>query len=77
MIRCSQCIFTRCWATAGTPVEWCLQFMFLKFRHGLRFESFFAEVSDSISERRFCQVPLHRTGFYRDSVSLLADLVVA
>jgi hypothetical protein len=41
------------------PVEWHLQFMFLKFRNGFRFESFFAEVSDSISGQRFCQIPLH------------------
>jgi transposase, IS5 family len=31
----------------GTPVEWYLRLMFLKFRHGLGFESLCAEVSDS------------------------------
>jgi transposase, IS5 family len=42
----------------GTPVEWYLRLMFLKFRHGLGFESLCAEVSDSISWRRFCRIPL-------------------
>lgn len=42
----------------GTPVEWYLRLMFLKFRHGLGFETLCAEVSDSISWRRFCRIPL-------------------
>jgi transposase, IS5 family len=42
----------------GTPVEWYLRLMFLKFRHGLGFESLCAEVADSISWRRFCRIPL-------------------
>jgi transposase, IS5 family len=42
----------------GTPVEWYLRLMFLKFRHGLGFESLCAEVSDSIGWRRFCRIPL-------------------
>jgi transposase, IS5 family len=45
----------------GTPVEWYLRLMFLKFRHGLGFESLCAEVSDSISWRRFCRIPLDGT----------------
>ena len=32
--------------------------MFLKFRYRLGYESLCAEVSDSISWRRFCRIPL-------------------
>jgi len=42
----------------GTPAEWYLRLMFLKFRYRLGFESLCAEVSDSISWRRFCRIPL-------------------
>ncbi len=42
----------------STPVECYLQLMFLKFRYRLGFESLCAEVSDSISWRRFCRIPL-------------------
>jgi transposase, IS5 family len=42
----------------STPVECCLRLMFLKFRYGLGYESLCAEVSDSISWRRFCRIPL-------------------
>ena len=42
----------------STPVECYLRLMFLKFRHGLGYESLCAEVSDSISWRRFCRIPL-------------------
>jgi transposase, IS5 family len=42
----------------STPVEWYLRLMFLKFRYRLGFESLCAEVSDSISWRRFCRIPL-------------------
>jgi IS5 family transposase len=47
--------------TAGrpsTPMEAYLRMMFLKFRYGLGFESVCAEVSDSITWRRFCRIPL-------------------
>jgi transposase, IS5 family len=47
--------------TAGrpsTPVECYLRLMFLKFRYRLGFESLCAEVSDSITWRRFCRIPL-------------------
>src|SRR5262250_1792313 len=40
------------------PVECYLRLMFLKFRHRLGYESLCAEVSDSISWRRFCRIPL-------------------
>src|SRR5215467_3158555 len=42
----------------STPVEWYLRLMFLKFRHRLGYESLCAEVSDSISWRRFCRIGL-------------------
>jgi IS5 family transposase len=42
----------------STPVECYLRLMFLKFRHRLGFETLCAEVSDSISWRRFCRIPL-------------------
>jgi transposase, IS5 family len=45
----------------STPAEWYLRLMFLKFRHGLGYESLCAEVSDSISWRRFCRIPLDGT----------------
>jgi transposase, IS5 family len=42
----------------STPVECYLRLMFLKFRHRLGYESLCAEVSDSVSWRRFCRIPL-------------------
>lgn len=42
----------------STPVECYLRLMFLRFRYRLGFESLCAEVSDSISWRRFCRIPL-------------------
>lgn len=42
----------------STPVEWYLRLMFLKFRYRLGYESLCAEVSDSVSWRRFCRIPL-------------------
>jgi len=42
----------------STPVECYLRLMFLKFRYRLGFESVCAEVSDSITWRRFCRIPL-------------------
>jgi IS5 family transposase len=44
-----------------TPVECYLRLMFLKYRYRLGFESLCAEVSDSISWRRFCRIPLDGT----------------
>src|SRR3989440_6373658 len=41
----------------SVPMETYLRLMFLKRRHRLGYESLCAEVSDSISGRRFC--PLH------------------
>ena len=42
----------------STPAECYLRLMFLKYRYRLGFESLCAEVSDSISWRRFCRIPL-------------------
>ena len=42
----------------STPVECYLRLMFLKFRYRLGYESLCAEVSDSISRRRFCRIGL-------------------
>jgi IS5 family transposase len=45
----------------STPVECYLRLMFLKFRHRLGYETLCAEVSDSISWRRFCRIGLDAT----------------
>jgi transposase, IS5 family len=42
----------------STPVECYLRLMFLKFRYRLGYESLCAEISDSISWRRFCRIGL-------------------
>ncbi len=42
----------------STPVEVYLRMMFLEFRYRLGFESLCADVSDSITWRRFCRIPL-------------------
>ena len=42
----------------STPMETYLRMMFLKFRYRLGYESLCREVSDSITWRRFCRVPL-------------------
>jgi transposase, IS5 family len=63
MIRCSsrrsRRISIRCQSgRPSTPVECYLRLMFLKFRYRLGYESLCAEVSDSISWRRFCRIRL-------------------
>jgi len=42
----------------STPMETYLRLMFLKFRYRLGYESLCAEVSDSITWRRFCRIPI-------------------
>ncbi len=42
----------------STPMETYLRLMFLKFRYGFGFEALCREVSDSITWRRFCRIPL-------------------
>jgi IS5 family transposase len=45
----------------STPMETYLRLMFLKFRYRLGYESLCREVSDSITWRRFCRIPLDAT----------------
>src|SRR5205823_12597087 len=45
----------------STPMEVYLRLMFLKFRYRLGFESLCREVTDSITWRRFCRIPLDGT----------------
>jgi IS5 family transposase len=42
----------------STPMEVYLRLMFLKFRYRLGYETLCCEVSDSITWRRFCRIPL-------------------
>jgi transposase, IS5 family len=42
----------------STPMETYLRMMFLKFRYRLGYESLCREVTDSITWRRFCRIPL-------------------
>ena len=55
--RSSRRISTRS-SPAARPVECYLRLMFLSFRYRLGYESLCAEVSDSISWRRFCRIGL-------------------
>ncbi len=50
--------FSRTAGRPSTPMECYLRLMFLKFRYRLGFESLCAEVSDSITWRRFCRIPI-------------------
>jgi IS5 family transposase len=64
----------------STPAEWYLRLMFLKFRYRLGFESLCAEISDSISWRRFCRIPLdgrvpHPTTLMKLTTRCGADVV--
>jgi IS5 family transposase len=42
----------------STPMEVYLRLMFLKFRYRLGYDALCREVSDSITWRRFCRIPL-------------------
>ena len=42
----------------STPMEVYLRMMFLKFRYRLGYDSLCREVTDSITWRRFCRIPL-------------------
>ena len=46
----------------STPMEVYLRLMFLKFRYRLGYETLCREVSDSITWRRFCRIPLDGPG---------------
>ena len=50
----------------STPINCYLRLMFGKFRYRLGYESLCAEVSDSISWRRFCRIPLDAKGAASD-----------
>ena len=52
----------------STPMETYLRLMFLKFRYRLGYESLCREVSDSITWRRFCRIPLDGCGAASDDV---------
>ena len=61
MTRCSSRrsrAFSTHMGQPSTPMECYVRLMFLKFRYRLGYESLCAEVSDSISWRRFCRIPL-------------------
>jgi len=45
----------------STPMETYLRMLFLKFRYRLGYESLCREVTDSITWRRFCRIPLDGT----------------
>jgi transposase, IS5 family len=45
-------------SSAEHPMETYLRLMFLKHRYRLGYESLCAEVSDSISWRRFCRIDI-------------------
>jgi transposase, IS5 family len=49
----------------SVPMESYLRLMFLKHRYRLGYESLCAEVSDSISWRRFCRIRHRRQGEYQ------------
>ena len=59
----------------STPVECYLRLMFLKFRYRLGYESLCAEVSDSITWRRFCRIPLDGTVPHPDDADEADDPV--
>ncbi len=44
----------------SVPVDTLLRLLYLKHRYGLGYESLCREVSDSLSWRRFCRIPLDR-----------------
>ena len=52
----------------STPMETYLRLMFLKFRYRLGYETLCREVSDSITWRRFCRIPLGGVGAASDHV---------
>src|SRR3954452_13421946 len=50
--------FDPTWGRPSIPMETYLRLMFLKFRYRLGYESLCAEVTDSISWRRFCRIDI-------------------
>lgn len=50
--------FDPLWGRPSTPIETYLRMMYLKFAHGLGYETLVKEVTDSLSWRRFCRIGL-------------------
>lgn len=57
----------------STPMEVYRRMMFLKFRYRLGYESLCREVSDSITWRRFCRIPIDGKGPAPDDVDEADD----
>jgi transposase, IS5 family len=53
-------LFNRRLGRPSVPIDTLLRLLYLKHRYGLGYESLCREVSDSISWRRFCRLPLDR-----------------
>ena len=53
-------LFDRRLGRPSVPVDTLLRLLYLKHRYGLGYETLCKEVSDSISWRRFCRIPLDR-----------------
>jgi transposase, IS5 family len=53
-------LFSRRLGRPSVPIDTLLRLLYLKHRYGLGYESLCREVSDSISWRRFCRLPLDR-----------------
>jgi transposase, IS5 family len=53
-------LFDRRLGRPSVPVDTLLRLLYLKHRYGLGYESLCREVSDSLSWRRFCRLPLDR-----------------
>jgi transposase, IS5 family len=53
-------LFSRRLGRPSVPINTLLRLLYLKHRYGLGYESLCREVSDSISWRRFCRLPLDR-----------------
>jgi transposase, IS5 family len=53
-------LFDRRLGRPSVPVDTLLRLLYLKHRYGLGYETLCREVSDSISWRRFCRLPLDR-----------------
>ena len=53
-------LFDRRLGRPSVPIDTLLRLLYLKHRYGLGYETLCREVSDSISWRRFCRIPLDR-----------------
>src|SRR5918996_2568120 len=53
-------LFDRRLGRPSVPIDTLLRLLYLKHRYGLGYEMLCREVSDSISWRRFCRIPLDR-----------------